>query len=620
MNYFELTWKGKNTQVEKVFLPFQKIEEVNLSKASKETLLPELRENDSSAWKNKLIWGDNKYVLNSLLNDSSVAGKIKLIYIDPPFFTGTNMNIDINIGSGTEVTKEPSAIEEVAYRNMWKEGPSSFFQYMYERFVLMKDLLSDDGSIWVRFDYHYSHYIKLILDEIFGYENFRNEIIINRTLAKQPAKNNFTQQTESLFFYGKTENNFFKQVRIKIDPKWYPLLDFPRADKKPRTIKNVVFYPPENRRWALSQENIDQHKTRINSNEEYIDCRGKKIKGYPELLYDEKVIRNDWLDIKGYGQSTGYPTENSEELLNRVISASSEKGDLVADFFAGSGTTAAVAERLGRKWIACDIGRFSIHTIRKRLLEIPTCQPFEVLNLGKYERQQWVLENTNGDYRSYILFILQLYGAKPLDNFSFIAGKKGVRAVHVGPIDSPMLKEEIWNALKESKKAGFNDLDVLGWEWELGLNDSIIKEAKSEFGINLALKVIPREVMDKRATDAGDVKFYELAYLKAGVEAKRSDVKIKLDKFIIPNVDDLPKEIKDKVKDWSDYIDYWAVDWDFNGVFHNEWQTYRTKRNQKLEMETPLHTYNKKGKHKIQIKVIDIFGNDTSTIKEVSVP
>ena len=606
-----------------IIISFQKIEEVNLSRASKGTLLPELRGNEESLWKNKLIWGDNKYIINSLLKDSTIAGKIKLIYIDPPFFTGTNMNINISIGNKAELTKQPSAIEEVAYRNMWKEGPSSFFQYMYDRLVPMKDLLAEDGAIWVRFDYHYSHYIKVILDEIFGYDNFRNEIIINRTLAKQPAKNNFTQQTESLFFYGKSENNFFKQVRVKIEPKWYPLLDFPRADKRPRTIKNVVFYPPENRRWALSQENINNYensgKTRINLNEEYIDCNGKRIKGYPELLYDEKVIRNDWLDIKGYGQSTGYPTENSEDLLKRVINASSEAGDIVADFFGGSGTTAVVAEKLNRKWIICDIGRFSIHTMRKRFLEIPTCKPFEVLNMGKYERQQWISEATKGDYRSYILFILQLYGSKSLDNFSFINGKKGNKAVHVGPLDSPVLKSEIYDTLKECKNAGFIGLDILGWEWELSLNDLIIKEAKDDFGINLSLKTIPREVMDKRATDAGDIQFYELAYLKTNLENNKNGIKIKLDEFVIPNIDELPKEVRAKVKHWSDYIDYWAVDWDFTENFHNEWQTYRTRQDKNLELETPIHAYSRKGKHRIMIKVIDIFGNDTSTIKDITI-
>ena len=173
MSDIDLIWKGKKAEVEKIILPFQKIETVSISRTGKETLL-RFEKQEETTWKNKLIWGDNKYVLASLLKDPSIAGKIKLIYIDPPFFTGTNMNINIKIGDKGEVTKEPSAIEEVAYRNMWKEGPSSFLQYMYERIKLMRDLLAEDGSIYVRFDYHYSHYIKIILDEIFGSVNLRS--------------------------------------------------------------------------------------------------------------------------------------------------------------------------------------------------------------------------------------------------------------------------------------------------------------------------------------------------------------------------------------------------------------------------------------------------------------
>ncbi len=621
MTDIELNWKNKRQEVDKIVLPFQKIETVSISRTGKNTLVPTIRTTDDVSWRNKLIWGDNKYVLASLLKDTSVAGKVKLIYIDPPFFTGTNMNINIKIGDKNEITKEPSAIEEIAYRNMWKEGPSSFLQYMYERIKLMRDLLAEDGSIYVRFDYHYSHYIKLILDEVFGYENFRNEVVLNRTLAKQPPQNNFTQQTDSLFFYTKSERNIFNQVRVGIDvPKWYPLLDFPRADERPRTIKEIVFYPPKNRRWALSQENIDNFesrgKTRINQNKEYIDCRGKKIKGYPELLYDEKAVRSDWLDIAGYGQSTGYPTENAEPVLERVISASSDEGDMVADFFAGSGTTMAVAENLNRKWIGCDIGRFSIHTIRKRLLEIPTCKPFEVLNMGKYERKYWASETLGENYKNYINFIVQLFNAKPLDNFGYIHGKKGSNAVHVGLVDSPVSKQEIYDTLSECKKAGFDSIDILGWEWEMGLNDSIIKEAKDMFKINLFLRVIPREVMDKRAVEAGDIDFYELAHLKVDAIKEGSNVKIKLNEFIIPNPDLIPSEVQKKIKKWSDYIDYWAVDWNFKDFFQNQWQTYRTREYPNLNLQTSSHKY-QKGKYIILIKVIDIFGNDTSTIKEV---
>ena len=641
MNDVEVVWKNKKTQIEKVSLPFQKIEEVNLSRASKGTLLPELRGDEEALWKNKLIWGDNKYIINSLLKDSTIAGKIKLIYIDPPFFTGTNMNINISIGNKAELTKQPSAIEEVAYRNMWKEGVSSFLQYMYERIKAMRELLADDGSIYVRFDYHYAHYIKLILDEIFGYENFRNEIIINRTrknVMESQTQRVFPTATDSLFLYAKSANALLNQVVKKMSEKreaFWRRMDDSAGQGSPKIFFGKELSPPVGKHFKYSQEKINEMisdgKLRLKCKEcgyehtkgEWRKCpKCKKDNPKPEYFVAEKenqLIDTNWTDIPGYSFSTGYPTENSEQVLERVISASSNKKDIVADFFGGSGTTAAVAEKLDRRWIICDIGRFSIHTMRKRFLEIPTCKPFEVLNMGKYERQQWISEATKGDYRSYIFFILQLYGSKSLDNFSFINGKKGNKAVHVGPLDSPVLKSEIYDTLKECKNAGFSGLDILGWEWELSLNDLIIKEAKDDFGISLSLKTIPREVMDKRATDAGDIQFYELAYLKTNLENNKNGVKIKLDEFVIPNVDELPKEVRAKVKHWSDYIDYWAVDWDFIENFHNEWQTYRTKQNQNLELETPVYAYNKKGKHRIMIKVIDIFGNDTSTIKDITI-
>ncbi len=671
MNDVELVWKNKKTQIEKVSLPFQKIEEVNLSRASKGTLLPELRGNEEALWKNKLIWGDNKYIINSLLKDSAIAGKIKLIYIDPPFFTGTNMNININIGNKAELTKQPSAIEEVAYRNMWKDGPSSFFQYMYDRFALIRDLLSDDGLLWVRFDVRYVHYIKVILDKLFGYDNFINEITINKKRESIGSVNKFEDENEYLLVYRKTNkstvNNLYKERDLK-DFKWTGFLKQEERNPPERVFLGIKLYPPKGQHFSLVQEKVNkllgEHFLRLsckkcsalyyydknNSKENFIkeeimkskewfkfndikpsmliygvesitkclNCESKEFR--VQYLPSDKIkVTNNWKDIPSYSSRTGYPTENSEQLLERVILTSSNKNDIVADFFGGSGTTAAVAEKLDRRWIICDIGRFSIHTMRKRFLEIPTCKPFEVLNMGKYERQQWISEATKGDYRSYIFFILQLYGSKSLDNFSFINGKKGNKAVHVGPLDSPVLKSEIYDTLKECKNAGFIGLDILGWEWELSLNDLIIKEAKDDFGINLSLKTIPREVMDKRATDAGDIQFYELAYLKTNLENNKNGVKIKLDEFVIPNVDELPKEVRAKVKHWSDYIDYWAVDWDFTENFHNEWQTYRTRQDKNLELETPVHAYNRKGKHRIMIKVIDIFGNDTSTIKDIMI-
>src|SRR3989344_3980191 len=248
MSDIDLIWKGKKAEVEKIILPFQKIETVSISRTGKETLL-RFEKQEETTWKNKLIWGDNKYVLASLLKDPSIAGKIKLIYIDPPFFTGTNMSINIKVGDTNEITKEPSMIEEVAYRNMWKEGPSSFLQYMYERIKLMRELLSEDGAIYVRFDYHYSHYIKIILDEIFGYDNFRNEIILRRGKVQMGVTNKLNTATDSLFYYTKSNNfvfNSFTREREKHEAVWTTMLL--KGERNPR---ERVFYDEKGQSYTL---------------------------------------------------------------------------------------------------------------------------------------------------------------------------------------------------------------------------------------------------------------------------------------------------------------------------------------------------------------------------------
>ena len=609
---YVLTWKNKRTEVEKVPLPFQKVETINLARANANTLA-EYPTQDESRWKNKLIWGDNKYILASLLSEYS--GKIKLIYIDPPFFTGTNMTMIIDIGDH-EAVKEPSSLEEVAYRNMWKDGPSSFFQYIYDRLVIMKDLLSDDGSIWVRFDYHYSHYIKAIMDEIFGYENFRNEIIINRIKKSDSGANRFNTATDSLFFYTKTDNYLFNRIKKKLEvsksERWHSMDS--QGTGGPRTIFGKVLYPPPGRHWTFSQENIDrmiaEGRIRINAKS-----------GKPEYKLEqteEQILDSNWTDIPGYSFSTGYPTENAEQLLERVILSATNEGDLVADFFSGSGTTVAVAEKLGRRWIAADIGRFSIHTIRKRILDIPQSRPFEILNLGKYERQIWASENIGPTYKNYVDFILELYKAKPVNGMNNISGTIAGRAVHVGPVDYAVTREEILSAAEDAKRLGFRSLDILGWEWEMGLNETISKEVNEQFEISISLKLIPREVMDRRAVESGEIEFFELAALTATTIKNGNRIRVRLENFIIPNPEMIPNSIFSKITRWSDFIDYWSIDWNYDGEFHNEWQSFRTKRSRVLELESRDHIY-EEGKHSIMVKVIDIFGNDTSTVLEVMV-
>ncbi|MEO0092052.1 MAG: site-specific DNA-methyltransferase [candidate division WOR-3 bacterium] len=297
-----------------------------------------------------LIKSENYQALNTIL--PKFKEKVQTIYIDPPF------------------NKEQDA--DYFYSVKYKD--SSWATLLENRIRLSRDLLSDKGSIFVRCDYNGNWIVRPLMDEIFGKENFRNEIIISRTKAKQEVGNQFVQQTESLFFYSKSEYLILKEIERPRSPEWHPLLHFPRADETPRIILGQKFYPPKGRRWALSQKRIskfeEEGKIRINKDLSYVDCRGRIIKGVPELLYDTEVVGNEWIDISGYSQIHHFPTENSEILLKRVIESTSNEGDLVMDFFLGSGTATAVAHKLKRKWIGVEMGEHFWTVVLPRMKKV----------------------------------------------------------------------------------------------------------------------------------------------------------------------------------------------------------------------------------------------------------
>lgn len=343
-------------------------------------------------------------------------------------------------------------------------------------------------------------------------------------------------------------------------------------------------------------------------------------------------VQDTWIDFYGISSQSnerlGFETQKPEALLERVIKASSNEGDLIADFFCGSGTTLAVAEKLGRRWIGCDLGRFAIHTTRKRLMDIYDCKPFEVLNLGKYERQVWqglsFGKSKGKDAQQmlifeYLTFILKLYGAEPLAGMEHLHGKKGNAVVHVGAVDAPVTIDEVLQCLDECQAAKQKGLHVLGWEWEMGLNGLMTEEAQAR-GIKLVMLHIPREVMEPQAVEKGDIRFFELAYLEADVKVEDRQVTVELTDFVIPNTELIPQEVREKVRKWSDYVDYWAVDWNFgNDTFMNQWTSYRTRRDRTLKLKTEPHTYEQPGTYNILVKVIDIFGIDTSQLFTVEV-
>jgi DNA modification methylase len=608
----ELIWEGKYKDGKKatpirIALPFQTIETINESKQQRQKsmdfLAAEPNTQYGKEWRNRLIWGDKKYVLPSLLPE--FAGKVNLIYIDPPFNVGSNFSFTATIADNpdtdedetTQFVKQPNIIEQKAYRDTWGKGLDSYMQWFYETALLLKELLAEDGSIYVHLDWHVGHYAKTILDEVFGYENFRNEIVWVYPNKMSGAVNskNFVRMHDSIFLYSKSEKNIFNVLKVERD---VPV-------KQSKRVK------------------VDGKNMRARNEDGEINY---------EMSYDVKV--KDVWEIPYIAstdkQRVGYNTQKPEALLERVIKASSKDGDLILDSFCGSGTTAAVAEKNNRRWITCDLGRFAIHTARKRFLGIDNVQPFIVQNLGKYERQQWMnaeFENPEDrlkQERTYKHFINELYHAKPLDGYTWLHGAKAGRMVHVGSVEAPVTVEDIkasikefWKLVGKEKSAQVNGIDFLGWDFAFDVNETA-KQFAAENKVNVSFKKIPREVLEKKAVEQGDIKFYELASLKIKSKAEKKKVSITLENFIIPP-DDIPQDVQGKITHWSQWVDYWAIDWNYrDDTFHNEWQSYRTKQNSKIELSAN-NIYEKAGKYTVLVKVIDILGNDTTKAIHITV-
>jgi adenine-specific DNA-methyltransferase len=576
-----LEWDGKPTQVERLVLPFQTVETINESRAT--------RERDTGALfggaaakpdaRNVLVWGDNKLVMSSLL--AEYAGQIKLIYIDPPFATGDDFSVRLQVGDA-DVVKEPSILEEHAYRDTWGAGHDSYLSVMYERLVLMRDLLADDGSIYVHCDWRVNSYLRLVLDEIFGAENFRNEVVWwYRKWSK--STRHFLRNHDVLLFYSKSSAPTFNVLRVPLAAS---------------TLKRF---------GGKRQDFADEARTRKIVTDE--ESEG----GFRPDVWDHNAIPAH------SAERLNYPTQKPLALLETVIEASTNPGDLVADFFVGSGTTVAAAEKLGRRWIGCDLGRFAIHTTRKRLLAIPDCRPFDIKNLGAYERQRWQVETGNGALRAYLDTILAFYRADPVEGFAHLHGRKSGRMVHVGATDAPVTIDETEEVMDEMADNGVESCDILGWEWEMGLHDTVSERARRR-GLDVRPRQIPREVMERQITEADAVRFFELAHVDLDVRRQKSEVCVVLKDFAIPSEELIPPKVRLRIASWADLIDYWSVDFDYSDeVFHNQWQAYRTRETPALLTQSDWHEYPEPGTYSIIVKIIDIFGNDTTKIAEVRI-
>jgi adenine-specific DNA-methyltransferase len=473
---------------------------------------------------------------------------------------------------------------------------------MNDTLVLLYELLSDDGSIFVRLDVHRGPYIKALMDEIFGIENFQNQIAwYYYNKLHDSRKRLLPKAFDQILYYVKSKHSDYTYHALK--------------ERREQSIKKLKY-----KKVAGRIQNV-------------IGADGKAV----TYISEERTVDNVWrircLQPANKEEWVNYDTQKPVDLIERILSVSSNEDDLVMDCFCGSGSSLVAAERMKRRWIACDLGRFAIHTTRKRLLSEPNVRPFVVQNLGKYERQAWAgTEFGDGAgnqaaerQRAYIEFILKLANATPVHGYMWLHGAKAGRMIHVGAVDAPVSVGDVTQIAAEFKRAigtgkdapKTNGVDVLGWDFAFELNE-VARQQAAAANIQMRFLRIPRDVMDKRAVDQGDIKFFELAALSVEVTKNERDIFLKLKDFVIPP-DDVPEEARRAIKHWSQWIDYWAVDWDNKSdTFHNEWQSYRTRKDKSLQLEI-THSYAEPAEYTIVVKVIDILGNDTTKTVKVKV-
>lgn len=664
----ELVWEGKyddfgnrrEVDIAGCAMPMQRIETIDQPRseaaAAGQLDLFEKKTARLNDFRNRLVWGDNKLVIASLLKE--FKGKVDLIYIDPPFDVGANFMMDVPIGPNNDtVQKDQSTLEMVAHRDTWGKGTDSYLHMMYERLSVMRELLAHTGAIYVHVGPNVSQLIKLVLDDVFGPEHYRNEIVWQRHGAhNDPAKYGVVH--DAIYFFTRTDAWTFNPVFMPYDEEYveerftYTDADTGRrfwpntltaaGSGPPRRIGGRLLPPPPGRHWAYDQEGIDQLEK---DNGVYFSSTGFP---YLKQYLDEspgKPCQSIWPDVRmtrsGY-ERLNYDTQKPETLLERIVRASSNEGDLVADFFCGSGTTGAVAERLGRRWIMADLGRFGIHTSRKRLIELQRTlhkdgqqyRAFDVYNLGRYERQWWQKERLQGADDEHRRVVLEFFRAEILSPKQtpspLIHGRKGPAFCHVDSIDSIFDRNEAKDVAKAVKAAGGRECYCLAWEFEMDLRLTTAALEK-QLGVALKLIQIPREIMEKNRK--GPPPFLEVAVLEAEAvihkPEKKGDsptVDIKLTKFL-PSLAEVPSKELEAIKERAmksgfDFIDFWAVDfdWEPEKPFNHHWQDYRTRKDRSLKTVSDAgFTYPKKGTYTACIKVVDTFGCDTSITVEVKV-
>ncbi len=624
--------------------------------------VPEANEKE---WLNRLIYGDNLLAMQALLGGdpasglSSMRGKIDLIYIDPPFDSKADYRTKVTL-PGADIQQKPTVIEQFAYADTWKDGTVSYLKMLYPRLALMKELLSDKGSIYVHIDWHIGHYVKILLDDIFGKENFKNDIVWRKRNIPNAQSKFYSQVYDNIFYYTKTSNYIFNKIYLPLEEKQklpyrledekgkFRLIMIEARGRQASSGRRSFEWRGRKAQYLYSKEKLDKFY-----NEGYI--YGDPEKGYSKKQYLDEVegilATNIWID-KGVSPLQGgsnefveYDTQKPSGLLNRIITASSNEDSIVADFFAGSGTTGAVAEKLDRRWIMSDLGKPASLVMRKRLID-QNVKPFLYQSVGDYQKETFASSKLYKRVGDLAHVVMQLYGAipfvddqNPSRNLGYIKESKTLVMV-----DSPnkltglaTLKRA--QEFKNSFMGGWRKVIVLGWNFTYDITEAI----QSLNDKDLEVLVIPPDLLDKLKTkasykklvDSGKIRFSSLQYLTIKpieveeINEKEEKIKIELDNYVLLSPDNMPLDDKDKEKlqnivanDPLALIEYWSIDPDYDGeTFRSRWQDYRGNTENDND---PLHVIYKaeliapKTKtRQICIKAVDVFGFESIVVKKI---
>lgn len=572
-----------------------------------------VKEISSDQWFNKLIYGDNILSMQALLagseNEPSMRGKIDLIYIDPPFDSKADYRTKVHLPN-VDIEQRPTVIEQFAYSDTWKYGTASYLQMMIPRLILLRELLSEHGSIYVHIDWHVGHYLKVIMDDIFGKDNFINEIILCYT-GPTNQKNNFPRKHDVIYYYSKTKNKIFNADAVRV---------------------NYVKSNKATGKTSLTGRADDEYL-------EKLDAQGKIIEDYWTDIRTGSHIPKDIRIASGQ-----YDTLKDPKILERIILASSNEQSIVADFFCGSGTTASMAEKLGRRWIINDLGKPACMIARKRMID-QNSNPFLYQSIGDYQKEQFEKSRfkTIGDLSN---VVLNLYGALSFQDdgtTNNLGYKKDSKTLVY--VDSPR-RMTGYNTIRKAQeyrntfKGGWKNVVLLGWNFVPDIGEIIT----SLNDPNLDVLVIPPDLLDQlknikkysELIKKGSLTFKSLQYLtikpikKLEFDSGHDKVIIELDNYVLLSPDALPLDDRNKVKideiranDPLSLIEYWSIDPDYDGeVFRSKWQDYRQNivndsDPDRVVKKTELILPKQDKPRKVCVKAVDVFGFESATMMEV---